>query len=199
MRRLANWCVIAALTSGLALAGCAEETDVEAEAEGEQVEAPADTVSPEVELEELRREYERAYIERDDPALEALHTKEYLEITPEGEVIETAQIDTVPDDTTATMAGARELSIETESMTVAESGDVAYGTGTTVLRGTGPEGREFTAESRWLAGFRKVDGEWKIDRLMTSTPTEAEMDGSPDATGADTTAAGAGADTTATM
>lgn len=156
------------LAIGVGLIGCeaqeGEEMGVEAEQE-EMVEE--DTVSPEEELQELEREYERAYAERDAPALQALHTKEYMEITPEGEVTTELQFDTTQ--------MAEGLAIETESMTVAESGDVAYGSGTTTLEGAGPEGEPFTAEARWLAGFKKVDGEWKIDRLMTTTPTEAEM------------------------
>lgn len=54
---------------------------------------------------------------------------------------------------------------------MAESGDLAYGTGTTTLEGADSDGQPFTAKSRWLAGFKKVGGEWKIDRLMTSSKT----------------------------
>ena len=215
MQRFARWCLVAVMSAGLVLAGCVEEdTDVEAEGEEEVVEAPEDTVSPEVELDDLRREYERAYSEQDDPALAALRSKDYLEINAEGQVVREGQApmfaDTTGQDTTEqgrmaadtipTAAMPGDLTLETESMTVAESGDVAYGTGTSTLRGTGPDGTEFTVESRWLAGFEKVDGEWKIDRLMTSTPREAEMTETggtaAGATETDTTAAGA--DTTAT-
>lgn len=95
-----------------------------------------------------------------------------MTFSPEGEVVTRTQIESIVGNTVA-MQPEGELAIEMESMVVAESGDLAYGTGTTTLEGTDSDGQPFIAKSRWLAGFKRVGGEWKIDRLMTSAPTSA--------------------------
>lgn len=166
MRNRSRTCLAALLAFGVAVAACeAEEAQVE---EGEMAEG---TVSAEEELEELRVTYEEAYNRADMPALAALHSKDYVEVSPEGEVVTRADVDAM---TQEALAG-QQISIETESMTVAESGDIAYGTGITTITGTGPDGQPFTAESRWLAGFKKQDGEWKVDRLITTDGGEGAM------------------------
>lgn len=182
MRIATEWWPVVVLAIGIGVIGCeaqeAEDTDVEADVDTTAM--SKDTVSPEQRLENLAREYERAYGERDAPALSALHTEDYLEISPEGDVRTATMLDSILQDTSQMGEG---LGIETESIVVAESGDIAYGTGVTTLRGTDPEGEAFTAESRWLAGFEKVDGEWKLDRLMTSTPIPVETTPTPGAAG----------------
>ena len=75
-------------------------------------------------------------------------------------------------DTTDPRPSDAELSIETDDMTIAASGDVAYGSGTSTFTATGPDGAPIEERTRWVAGFRKVDGEWLIDRLGIAPLTE---------------------------
>jgi ketosteroid isomerase-like protein len=68
------------------------------------------------------------------------------------------------------------LSIETELLEVAESGDVAYGAGVSTVTMPGADGQEMSESSRWVAGFKRVDGEWKVDRLAFAPQVEGAME-----------------------
>ena len=63
-----------------------------------------------------------------------------------------------------------------ETTEVSESGDVAYSSGTSTVTVPGAEGAEGMSETmRWVAGFKRVDGAWKIDRLAFGPDVEAPM------------------------
>jgi ketosteroid isomerase-like protein len=68
-----------------------------------------------------------------------------------------------------------------EEMQVAESGDVAYGSGTSTVTVTSPDGQETSETMRWVAGFERVDGQWKVDRLGFAPDVDAS-DADDDAT-----------------
>lgn len=176
MRKAATpWIAIVAL--GFALGAC----EPQAADEGATTEDTA--ADPAAEIESLRVDYEEAYNRGDLDALVMMYTPDAMAVSTTGvqrgrEAIR-ADLEATGvgvDTTGARAAGAPTLSIETEDLTVAESGDVAYGAGTTTVTFTGPEGQE-TARQRWMVGFVKQDGEWKVDQLVLSEPMpEGAMD-----------------------
>lgn len=152
---------ILALALGVTVAGCEQRP---AEETGEATEPAAASAEAETEIESLRTSYIEAWEARDADAIVALHTEDYVEYTPEGERT-TAEIRSQLADTAAQLEDAS-LSIEPESFVVAESGDVAYETGTSTVTGTAPDGTPVSETSHYMVGFQNVDGEWKIHRLV---------------------------------
>lgn len=159
------------LAIGLALSAC-QQPAVET---GEMEETPSDTVvtvSAEEQLDVLRTDYEQAWNARDMDAIVAMLTPEYHEIGAEGSYGHAEVVAMMKDIANLPPEGAT-MSIETKSLEVAESGDVAYGTGTTTITFPGADGEETAQITDWIAGFKKVGDEWKLDRLAT-VPTTAE-------------------------
>lgn len=159
---------ILALALGVTVAGCEQRP---AEETGEAMEPGEATAEAETQFESLRASYIEAWEARDADALVALHTEDYVEYTPEGERT-SAEIHSQLADTAAQLQDAS-LSIEPEAFVVAESGDVAYETGSSTVIGTAPDGTPVSESSRYMVGFQKVDGEWKIHRLVLA-PTAGE-------------------------
>jgi ketosteroid isomerase-like protein len=113
-------------------------------------------------------------------------TSSYQEVGPEGTLNYDEAVAMMSDSANMPPPGAT-LSIDMESMEVAESGDVAYASGTSTVTVPAMDGGEEMSETnRWVAGFKREDGQWKVDRLAF-----APMMGAPAAEGA--------ADTTGTM
>lgn len=168
------------LAIGLALSAC-QQTGEEA---GEMEEIPADTVatvSAEEGLETLRTDYEAAWNARDMDAIVVMLTPEYQEIGPEGSYGHAEVSAMITDSANMPPEGAT-MSIETKTLEIAESGDIAYGAGTTTVTIPGADGAEVTQRTDWIAGFKEVDGEWKLDRLATVLAnTEASESGAMDA------------------
>lgn len=158
---------------------------------GEMEDTYADTagaVSPEVQLDSLRIRYQEAWNAGDMDAISGMMTSEYQEIGPEGAMNYDEAIAMMSDSANMPPEGAT-LSIETEVLEVAESGDVAYGAGVSTVTMPGADGQEMSQSSQWVAGFKRVDGEWKIDRLAfapqveEATETTEPMDTTEDTTG----------------
>lgn len=167
---------LAAVT--IAFAACEQQ----AGEEGATEETAADSVDNEAALEDFRTSFEEAFAARDWDAMMALHTSDYVEITPAGETMGYDEMGTAMRDSANQPPEGGTLTIETESMEIAESGDLAYGTGTAVFSFTGPDGQEIRDETRWMAGFEKVDGEWKLDRLaqVSTGGEDGAMEGGMD-------------------
>ncbi len=55
-----------------------------------------------------------------------------------------------------------EFSIDIERLEVAESGDIAWGVGTSTARVTLPDGGTAETEDRFAVAFENVDGEWLV-------------------------------------
>jgi ketosteroid isomerase-like protein len=164
--------IVTPLLMGVALMLGACEQAQEA---GDMEETTADSTmaaTAEAQLDSLRMNYEKAWSARDVNTLVGMMTPEYQEIGPDG-VIGYEQASAMASDS-ANMApeGAR-MSIEPNEMKVAESGDVAYGAGTTTVTIPGADGQEMTQRSHWVAGFKMVGGQWKIDRLAIVPETPA--------------------------
>ena len=169
-----------AAIAALALFACSGPREAPPPAE------PAVTDSARAELAALIEGYQATYRAGDLRALAELHTREYVELGPRGEELTRAGIDSAAADAEAEPEAERprqEISIRADGWTVAESGELAYGTGTSTVLGSGPDGAPIEVRTRWLAGFRRVDGQWRIDRLMTSLPMGASPDGSAPAGG----------------
>jgi ketosteroid isomerase-like protein len=107
-------------------------------------------------------------------------TSDYQEIGPEGVLDYDQAMAMMADSANMPPEGAT-LSIDMEESRVAESGDVAYSSGTSTVTMTGEDGQEMSQTMRWVAGFERVDGQWKVDRLAFA-PDVAATD-APDADG----------------
>jgi len=166
--------IVTPLLMGVALMLGACEKAQEA---GEMEETTADTtmaVSAEAQLDSLRMNYEQAWNARDMNALVGMMTPEYQEIGPDG-MIGYEQASAMMTDTANMAPEGSRMSIETADMEV--SGDVAYGAGTTTVTIPGTDGQEMTQRNYWVAGFKNVGGQWKIDRLALvpeTTPAAAD-------------------------
>ncbi|MGH7566755.1 MAG: nuclear transport factor 2 family protein [Gemmatimonadota bacterium] len=174
------------LLMGLALTlGACEQQATET---GEMEDVAADSVAAvdaEAQLDDLRIQYMEAWNARDMNAIGGMMTSSYEEISATEGVLGYDEAMAMMADSANIPPEGATLSIETHTLEVAESGDVAYGSGVSTM--TIPmDGQEMTDSSRWVAGFKKVDGQWKIDRLAFApnlAATEESMDGAQDTTG----------------
>lgn len=64
------------------------------------------------------------------------------------------------------------LGYEIRDLTVDVGDDVAFAYGINRLAGTMPNGNEFGVWVRWTAGFRKIDGTWRIVHDQVSVPAD---------------------------
>jgi ketosteroid isomerase-like protein len=165
--------IAAPLVTGLALtlAACEQPGQETGEMDG-----TADTtaaVSAEAQLDSLRMNYEAAWHARDWNAISGMMTSDYQEIGPEGVLDYDQAVAMMADSATMPPEGAT-LSIDMEDSQVAESGDVAYSSGTSTVTMTSPDGQEMSETMRWVAGFERVDGQWKVDRLAFAPDVSAD-------------------------
>ncbi len=54
------------------------------------------------------------------------------------------------------------VSLDTDVVEGAASGDIAYGVGTFTMSGTGADGSEWSDQGKYMEVLENVDGEWKI-------------------------------------
>jgi ketosteroid isomerase-like protein len=158
----------------VALAACEQQATETGEMEDTLADSAA-VVSPEVALDSLRIRYEEAWNSGDMDAIGNMMTPDYEEIGPEGVMNYDEAIAMMSDSANMPPEGAT-LSIETEVLEVAESGDVAYGAGVSTVTMPAADGQEMIESSRWVAGFKRVDGEWKVDRLAFAPQVEGAME-----------------------
>ena len=156
------------------LAACEQQATETGEMEDTFADSAA-MVSPEVQLDSLRIRYEEAWNSGDMDAIGNMMTSEYQEVGPEGVMNYDEVIAMMSDSANMPPEGAM-LSIETEVLEVAESGDVAYGAGVSTVTMPAADGQEMSESSRWVAGFKREDGEWKLDRLAFGPSTEVSAD-----------------------
>ena len=177
--------IVPPIVMGLALIfGACEQAGTET---GEMEETPADSVAAvdeEAALDELRTSYEDAWEAGDMNAVLGMMTSDYEEIGPEG-TMNYEQVSAMMADSANMPPAGATLSIETHTMEIAESGDVAYASGVSTVTAAGPDGQEMSESSQWVAGFQKEDGQWKIDRLAFAPLMESAgpMEGAADTTG----------------
>jgi ketosteroid isomerase-like protein len=158
----------------VALAACEQQATETGEMEDTLADSAA-VVSPEVALDSLRIRYEEAWNSGDMDAIGNMMTPDYEEIGPEGVMNYDEAIAMMSDSANMPPEGAT-LSIETEVLEVAESGDVAYGAGVSTVTMPAADGQEMIESSRWVAGFKRVDGDWKVDRLAFAPQVEGAME-----------------------
>ena len=176
----------------VALAACEQQATETGEMEDTFADDTASAASAEAQLDSLRIRYEEAWNAGDMDAIGDMMTSEYQEIGPEG-AMNYDEVMAMMSDTANMPPEGATLSIETQVLEVAESGDVAYGAGVSTVTIPGADGQEMSESSRWVAGFKRVDGEWKVDRLAFAPQVE-EAAGTMETEPMDTTE-----DTTDTM
>lgn len=159
----------------VALAACEQQATETGEMEDTFADDTASAASAEAQLDSLRIRYEVAWNSGDMDAVGNMMTSDYEEIGPEGVMNYDQAMAMMSDSANMPPEGAT-LSIETEVLEVAESGDVAYGAGVSTVTMPGADGQEMSESSRWVAGFKRVDGEWKIDRLAFAPQVEGAME-----------------------
>ena len=180
------------------LGACEQQAPETGEMEDTFADDTASAASAEAQLDSLRIRYEEAWNAGDMDAIEGMMTSEYQEIGPEGAMDYDEAVAMMRDSANMPPEGAT-LSIETEVLEVAESGDVAYGSGVSTMTIPGTDGEEMSQSSQWVAGFKRVDGEWKVDRLAFAPQAEdGAMDTDPGMAEPETVEP-AGEDTTETM
>jgi ketosteroid isomerase-like protein len=180
------------------LAACEQQATETGEMEDTFADDTASAASAEAQLDSLRIRYEDAWNAGNMDAIGDMMTSEYREIGPEGAMDYDEAIAMMRDTANMPPEGAT-LSIETEVLEVAESGDVAYGSGVSTMTIPGTDGEEMSQSSQWVAGFKRVDGEWKIDRLAFAPQAEdGAIDTDPDMAEPETVEP-VGEDTTGTM
>lgn len=54
------------------------------------------------------------------------------------------------------------VTLDTDIVEVAASGDIAYGAGTFTMSGTAADGTEWSDQGKYMEVLKNVDGEWKI-------------------------------------
>lgn len=165
--------IAAPLVTGLALTLAACEQPAQETGEMEGTADTVSAVSAEAQLDSLRMSYEAAWEARDWTAISGMMTSDYQEIGPEG-VFDYDQVTAMMGDSATMPPEGATLSIDFEESQVAESGDVAYGSGTSTVTVTGEDGQETSETMRWVAGFERVDGQWKVDRLAFAPDVSAE-------------------------
>lgn len=130
----------------------------QAEESGE-MEAPAVDMAAEVQaIHDLEERYMQAFEARDVDAVLALHTADAMEIAHDGTAEPSSnsvrtQLESAPPGTT--------ISIDSEETSVSAAGDVAYDVGTYTMTVPDPQGG-VSETYRYVAGFRKEDGVWKV-------------------------------------
>jgi uncharacterized protein (TIGR02246 family) len=64
------------------------------------------------------------------------------------------------------------VTLDTDIVEVAASGDIAYGAGTFTMSGTAADGTEWSDQGKYMEVLENVDGEWKIaaDIWNSDTP-----------------------------
>lgn len=69
--------------------------------------------------------------------------------------------------------GSPSMEIVPERRAVASSGDLAYEIGTYTMTMTGADGAATSSSYRYVVGYQKIDGAWKVDFSMDSAPLPA--------------------------
>lgn len=105
---------LAAVT--IAFAACEQQAGEDTGAAEEEV--ATDTGDVETQLDAFRTDYEAAWNARDWDALVVMHSEDYQEITPEGEILGYGDIETAMQDTAMAPPEDARIAIDTETMEI---------------------------------------------------------------------------------
>lgn len=125
------------------------------------------TASAEAQIDSFRMRYVDAWNARDWGTIQGMMSADYHEVGPEGEFDHDQAVAAMQDSTQMPPPDAR---ISITANQIAASGDVGYASGTSTVTATGPDGQPMTQSMDWVAGFKKVGDQWKIDRLALVPP-----------------------------
>lgn len=176
-----TWTLLA-MAAVLGVAACETEAD-EAGSTTEEV-ATVDVAAIDQTIRARAQEFDDAVTARDPAAIAALYAGDAI-IQPAGQPARSgpasvqeewaANFEQMPD---ATGDG------ETESVIVAESGDLAVETGRYTMSATGPDGVAFTEEGKYISVWKlQDDGTWKIavESYSANSGAEGDADAAADA------------------
>lgn len=162
------WACVA--LAGLLAIGCEAR---EAGEEGAIEEETAAVEAPDIEsaVQEMAAEFERAVEANDVEAVVAQYTEDAVVLAPGSEMvrgrdgIRAMYTEWLTNDPDAV------IDLTTESVEVAESGDLAYEVGTARVSGTGPDGQPYEDAGKYVVVFRNVGGEWKVEADIWNSDT----------------------------
>lgn len=170
--------------AGLLVLGCETREAGEEGAAEEPVAAGAEDVEASIIAQNDR--FEQATLAGDDAALSDLYAEDAVLLPPNMPRSEgRAAIGTTFGEM-MTVTPITSLSLETDHVDVAESGELAYEVGTYSIAGTGPDAAEWQDTGKYLVVWKNVDGEWKLAADAWSSdqpPMGAEGAAAPTETG----------------
>lgn len=146
----------------IALVACQQRT----EETGEMTEPAVDVAAESRAIDQLRDHYAEVFNAGDVEGVLATYTSDAVEIAGDGSA-QTASSSVR--NTMGSAPGAR-ISIDTEKVEVASSGDLAYDRGTYTITSAGPDGQTISQTFRYLVVLKKDGGEWKLAGTMSSAP-----------------------------
>lgn len=164
---------IAALVAvTIAFAACETQTGEEAGMTDEAATADTaaatsvDTAEREAAFDALRSDYVDAYNAHDAAGAAAFYVEEGVQFPPDGPRIEGRDAIRQSFEETFTASPEATISIEVEDTEIAASGDMATAHGTFTVSNLGPDAPAPEASYQFAAGYRWVDGGWKITGVI---------------------------------
>lgn len=164
-------CLLTIVSSMALLAGCQQRPPAE---EGTTIEEPVVDVAAEVEaIHQLADRYEQAIAAKDVEALVAFWTDDAIWIDHDGTTTSGADAFRESYSEMTSQPGTTAFEIAPDRTVVASSGDIGYEIGIYTNTTTTPDGEIVQEGYRYVVGFEKVAGEWKVDFAMNSAPLVA--------------------------
>lgn len=159
--------LVIALASGMTLGCEAASTDDQAGATVEETAAEdtattADLESARSDIQAAADAWEAALVAGDVEALVAMNTEDAIVMGPGMPPARGTDELRATYESMVSGVDFQEFSIDIERLEVAESGDIAWGVGTSTARVTLPDGGTAETEDRFAVAFENVDGEWLV-------------------------------------
>jgi uncharacterized protein (TIGR02246 family) len=147
------------------LAACqtepAEETGATEEA------AATDVATVRAEIEAIGDRFEQALLAEDAATIATFYAEDAIALPPGSPRAEgPAAIEALFASWFEMIPASEGFTLTTDDLQLAESGDIAYETGTYTSRGTSPEGEAYDETGKFLVVYENEGGEWKIVRDM---------------------------------
>lgn len=161
--------MVLACAAGLALACQTQEPATE---QGSETDPAIDAAAVEEAIAAKDKAYGEAVVAGDVEAIMAQYAPEAVVLPSGGPKAEgTAAIREIFDGWVE-MGLPSSMTLTTDDVTVAASGDYAYAVGSASLSGTAPDGSEWSDEGKYVAVWKNIEGDWKMvaDIWNSDTP-----------------------------
>lgn len=183
-----KWLLAPALVLGL-LAACETQPATEEGTTTEETAADATAA-----VENLATQLATAVSTQDVSIVESIYAEDIVELPPNQPMREgkQASVDEMKKNIDESMMSEEDLQLTPDNTVVAESGDIAYQTGSYTYHGTTAEGMEIDDSGKYMLASRNEAGEWKLTALSWSSDTSVQelaqaMEGMSESAPGDTT------------